>query len=320
MAPANPRLKGMNRPSKLVAVVGPTGVGKSALALALAKRFSGEVVNADSRLVYRGMDIGTAKPSREDQQAAPHHLIDIVEPTEEFNLARYLELARAAIDAIHARGGLAILAGGTGLYVSGVVEGFQAPRVPPNWALRRSLEQRVEAEGMGALLAELHTLDTDAATRIDPKNPRRIVRALEVCLETGQPFSQQRQRSKPPFDTLSIGLTMDRRALYGALDRRVVGMAAAGWLDEVKMLMAGGCGPQTPAMSALGYREIMACLTGGITLEDAIGRIQKATRRFARRQYAWFRPNDPSINWLDAVAAPAGPAADLVAEFLARGG
>ena len=310
----------MTHPQKLVAIVGPTGVGKSALAIALAARFGGEVVNADSRLVYRGMDIGTAKPSKTDREAVRHHLIDLVEPTDPFNLAQYLELARTAIAEIHARGKLAFLVGGTGLYAFGVLDGIEAPKVPANWELRKSLEKRADAVGVETLMADLERLDPETAARIDRHNLRRVVRALEVCLETGQPFSALRRRQNPPYEALILGVTMERKALYRRVDRRVEVMVADGWVDEVRTLMAIGCRADTPSMSALGYREIMAHLTDGVALEETVSRIQQAIRRFARRQSAWFRPGDPRIQWLDVESNPEAESNALVEAFLAGPG
>ncbi|PZC46083.1 MAG: tRNA dimethylallyltransferase [Chloroflexi bacterium] len=308
----------MTKAPKLVAIVGPTGVGKSALAMTLAARFDGEVVNADSRLVYRGMDIGTAKPSKVDQRAIRHHLIDLVEPTDPFNLAQYLDVARTAIEEIQGREKLPFLVGGTGLYAFGVLDGIEAPKVPANWEMRKTLEERANAEGVESLMADLGKLDPDTAAHIDRHNLRRVVRALEVCLETGQPFSALRGREEPPYEALVLGLTMERKELYRRVNRRVEEMLAAGWVDEVRTLMAAGCVANTSSMSALGYRDIMAFLNGAMSIEDTVSRIQQTTRRFARRQSAWFRPADPRIHWLEASVAPEISSQVLVSEFIAR--
>jgi tRNA dimethylallyltransferase len=306
----------MTKAPKLVAIVGSTGVGKSALAVTLAARFDGEVVNADSRLVYRGMDIGTAKPSKADQRAIRHHLIDLVEPTDPFNVAQYLNVARTTIAEIHGRGKLPFLVGGTGLYAFGVLDGIKAPKVPANWELRESLEERANAEGVASLMADLEKLDPETAARIDRHNLRRVVRALEVCLETGQPFSALRGREEPPYEAMILGLTMERKELYHRVNGRVDEMIAAGWVEEVRTLMAAGCAADTSSMSALGYRDIIAFLNGATSIEDTISRIQQTTRRFARRQSAWFRPADPRIHFIEAGLTPEISAQTLVSEFL----
>lgn len=300
----------------LVAIVGPTGVGKSALALQLAPEFHGEVINADSRLLYRGMDIGTAKPTPRERALVPHHLVDLLDPDQPFNLARYLDLARHAITDTHARDKQPFLVGGTGLYVWGLLEGLKAPQVPPNPALRASLEERAHREGSQALYRDLQARDPLAAARMDPRNVRRMVRALEVCIETGIPFSQLQRRDPPPYDAFILGLTLERQELYRRLDRRVDAMLEAGWLQEVRELRRRGHGPGLPSVSALGYRELFAALDGEMSLEEAVRRIKTATRRFARRQYAWFRPSDPRIAWLTADAQAPERARDLVARFL----
>ena len=283
----------------LIAIVGPTAAGKSKLALRLALRLHGEIVNGDSRLVYRGMDIGTAKPTTEERALVPHHLVDILDPDEAYSLALYLPQARLAIDAIHARGGLPFLVGGTGQYIWGLLEGFRAPQVPSNAALRASLEAQAVEEGHQALWQRLQEVDPTAASRIDPRNVRRVVRALEVYRETGIPFSEAQKREPPPYRTLVLGLTVERTRLYGRIDRRVEAMVEGGWSNEVARLLEEGYSPALPSMSSLGYREMAAHVRGELTLEEAVRRVKTATHRFARRQYAWFRPGDPRIHWPD---------------------
>ena len=283
----------------LIAIVGPTAAGKSALALRLAQRFHGEIVNGDSRLVYRGMDIGTAKPTTEERTLVPHHLVDILDPHEPYSLALYLSQAHRAIDSIHERGGLPFLVGGTGQYIWGLLEGFRAPQVPPNPALRASLEAQAAEEGHQALWQRLQDIDPAAASRIDPRNVRRVVRALEVYRETGIPFSQAQRREPPPYRTLVLGLTVERPRLYRRIDRRVEAMVEGGWPNEVVRLLEKGYSPALPSMSSLGYREMAAHVRGELPLEEAVSRIKTATHGFARRQYAWFRLNDPRIHWLD---------------------
>lgn len=285
-------------PSLLV-IAGPTAVGKTALSLVLAERLGGEVVSADSRLFYRGMDIGTAKPSREERARVPHHLIDVADPDETVGLAQFRSLADAAIADISARRRLPLLVGGSGQYVRAVMEGWSPPHVPPQVELRRELEEQARREGARALHARLAALDPEAADGIDPRNVRRVIRALEVCLVTGQRFSSLRSRTDPPYRSLQIGLTMERRALYARADARIEAMMVAGLLDEVQRLLAAGYGWDLPSMSGLGYAQFRPYFQGQGTLEDVAAAIRQATRRFIRHQYAWFRLDDPRIEWFD---------------------
>lgn len=301
----------------LIAVVGPTASGKTAVAVALAMRLGGEVVNADSRQVYRYMDIGTAKPTREERAHAPHHLIDIRDPDEPFGLAEFLDAAERALCDITSRGYLPIVAGGTGQYVRALLEGWQAPAVPPDAALRTSLEARAAAEGVYSLHAELAAFDPASAAAIDPRNLRRVVRALEVIHHTGQPYSTQRRRETPPYRSLVLGLSLDRVALYQRIDRRVDAMFAAGLVDEVRALLARGYTCDLPALSSIGYAEVCGYLQGDLTLAEAVARTKTSTHRLARMQANWFRRDDPSIHWLDAESSDLPEAAcRLVAEWL----
>lgn len=283
----------------LIVIVGPTGVGKTAVGVWLAREVGGEIVSADSRQIYRGMDIGTAKPTPEEQAQVRHHLIDVVDPDQTLTLAEYQELARAAIEDIQSRGRVAFLVGGTGLYVRAVVEGWTVPHVPPNPVLRQVLLERAEREGAQSLYNELQAVDPAAAARIDPRNVRRVIRALEVYHGTGEAPSRLQGRRPPPYAVLWIGLTMERAALYARVDARIEAMIAAGWIDEVRDLLARGCSLDLPAMSALGYREIGAYLRGETSLEEAVALIKRHTRRFIRHQYAWFSPDDPRLHWFD---------------------
>lgn len=273
----------------LVTIVGPTAVGKTALAIELAQRMDGEIVNADSRQIYRLMDIGTAKPSSDERAAAPHHLLDIVDPDQPFSLAIYQDLAQAAIGEITARGKLPLLVGGTGQYVAAVVEGWNVPRVPPQPALRARLEAEAAADGVGALYERLHAIDPDAAAKIEPNNVRRIVRALEVYEVSGVPISTQQTKQPPPYRITSIWLTMERAALYERIDARVDAMIAAGLLDEVRGLIERGYGWELPALSSLGYREFRPYLDGAATLDECRSRLKFNTHAFVRKQEMWFR-------------------------------
>ncbi len=283
-------------PIPLIVIVGPTAVGKTALGIALAQAFGGEIVSADSRQLYRYMDIGTAKPTPQERVAAVHHLIDVADPDETVSLAQYLELARAAIADIAARQRLPLLVGGTGQYIRALLQGWQVPEVPPNPDLRAALEARPLAELWNQLLA----LDPEAATFVDARNPRRVVRALEVCLTTGQPFSALRQAARPPYRAFQLGLTLERPALYARADARVEAMMEAGLEVEVRNLLERGYGWDLPAMAGLGYRQFRPYLEGHATLEEVVARIKLETHDFIRRQYAWFRPSDPSITWHNA--------------------
>jgi tRNA dimethylallyltransferase len=284
----------------LIVIVGPTAVGKTALSLRLAEAVGGEIVSADSRQVYRGMDVGTAKATAAERERVPHHLIDVVNLDGPLSLAQYQEMAYAAIDDILARGRVPFLVGGTGQYVMAVVEGWQVPRVPPDEDLRQDLYRQAEEEGAEALHAQLRVLDPEAARRIDPRNVRRVVRALEVCLTTGRPFSEQQQKSPPPYRVLMVGLTLPRPLLYRRIDRRVEGMLEAGLEDEVRRLEAAGYGFDLPAMSGVGYGQFAPYLSGDATLADVVCEIQRATRRFVRHQGNWFGDDDPRIRWFDA--------------------
>lgn len=299
---------------KLIAIVGPTAVGKSALALELAPQLDGEIINADSRQVYRYMDIGTAKPSPEERRTVPHHLLDIVDPDADFSLALYQQLAYRTIEDIQKRERLPLLVGGTGLYVWAVVEGWQIPPAPPHPDLRRYLEAIAAEEGGLALYRRLQELDPQAASRIDPRNVRRVIRALEVIQRTGQPFSQLQQKAAPPFQSFILGLDTGRADLYHRIDRRVEAMIEKGWIEEVKRLLARGYGLELPAMSGLGYRELGLYLEGRLGLSEATQRIKYQNHRFARHQYAWFRRSDKRIHWLQA-----GPEASKEAQKLIKG-
>lgn len=280
-------------------IVGPTAVGKTALSLHVAEALDGEIVSADSRLFYRGMDIGTAKPSSEERARVFHHLINIAEPDDTVGLAEFQERAYSAIADVHARGRLPLLVGGSGQYVRAVVEGWCIPRVPPDSALRAELEAQAKRDGAEQLHARLVRLDPDGAQRIDPHNLRRVIRALEVCLLTGQPISEQQRKRPPPYRILQVGLTMERAALYARADRRVEAMMAAGLEDEVRRLLEAGYGWDLPAMSGLGYVQFRPYFEGQATLEEVVAEIKRATHRFVRHQYNWFRLSDPAIRWFD---------------------
>lgn len=302
-------------PIPVIAIVGPTAVGKTALTLALGETFPAEVVSADSRQFYRFMDIGTAKPTPAECAQVQHHLIDIADPDETVGLAQFLRLARTAIVEIAARERIPFLVGGTGQYVYALLEGWQTPEVPPDPELRAKLEAQATTDP-AALWTRLIALDPEVATFIDPRNARRVIRALEVCLKTGQPFSAQRQRIPPPYRVLHIGLTMERAALYARADARVDAMIAAGLPDEVTALRERGYDWRLPAMSSLGYSQFRPYFAGETTLAQVIERIKLDTHAFIRRQYAWFRSRAEHINWLDAGQDSTLQARALIEKFL----
>ncbi len=281
----------------LVLIVGPTAVGKTELAIHLAERLNGEIVSADSRLFYRGMDIGTAKPSREEQARVPHHLIDIANPDEILSLAVFQQKAHEIIADIHARNKLPFLVGGTGQYVRAVTEGWTPPEVKPDEHLRSELEKQKDENGTYWLHEKLKTLDPIAAEKIDARNFRRTIRALEVIMTTGKKFSEQRGQSDSPYHLVTIGLIRPREELYARVDARIESMFANGFLDEVKSLLASGYSPPLPTMSAIGYRECVEVLEGKLKVEEAKQAIRRITRIFVRRQANWFKESDPNILW-----------------------
>lgn len=283
----------------LVVILGPTAVGKTEIAIRLAERLSGEIVSADSRLFYRGMDIGTAKPTLVERQRVPHHLIDVADPDEVWSLARFQREARRVISEIYARSHLPFLVGGTGQYVRAVTHGWQPPKVKPSPFLRNALETWAEEIGGEGLHARLSVLDPKAAEKIDYRNLRRTIRALEVILSTGKRFSEQRLQRPPVYDLLQLGLTRPRPELYARVDERIHSMFEAGFVEEVRSLLDQGYSPDLPTLSAIGYREIIAYLQEKITLEEAIAQMKKATRIFVRRQANWFKASDPDIHWFN---------------------
>ena len=299
----------------LIVLLGPTASGKTELALQLAEAFGGEIIGADSRQVYRGLDIGSAKPAPAQQARAPHHLIDAAEPDEPFSLADFLRLARAAIDDVHARGRLPLLVGGTGQYITALTEGWSAPEVPPDPALRAELEAFAARHGAPALFERLRAADPEAAAFVDERNLRRVIRALEVIEITGQPFSAQRRRIPPPWRIRQFGLTLERERLYARADGRIGQMVEAGFVEEVRGLLGRGYGRHLPSMSALGYRELCDHLLDGVPLDAALEQTRFATHDFIRRQYTWFRGHDRDVTWLDAEQA-VGPLAEAVAAWL----
>lgn len=283
---------------KLLVIIGPTAIGKSALAMRLAREFGGEIISADSRQVYREMDLGTDKATAVEQRLVPHHLVDVVNPDQDFTLAVYQDLAYRAIDEILSRRRLPILAGGTALYVEAVTQGWRIPRVEPQQELRRRLEKEVEEKGSEHLHQRLRAVDAEAAAKIRPENVRRVIRALEVYEATGRPISELQGAEPPPYRMLKIGLTANRDELYRRIDERYDRMIEQGLVEEVRGLMERGYGLDLPSMSGLGYRQIGFYLEGKLSSAEAIERLKFDTHRFVRHQYTWFR-RDPDIQWFD---------------------
>jgi tRNA dimethylallyltransferase len=286
----------MHKPH-LILIVGPTAVGKTEIAIQLAEKLKGEIISADSRLFYRGMDIGTAKPTSEEQARVPHHLIDIAEPDEILSLAVFQQQAHAIIADIHTRKKLPFLVGGTGQYIRAVTEGWTPPEVKPDERLRDELGKMKEERGLEWLHDKLKSLDPEAASKIDARNFRRTIRALEVIMTTGRKFSEQRGQTDSPYHLVTIGLTRPRAELYERVDQRIDAMFAKGFLDEVKGLLAKGYSPTLPTMSAIGYRECIRVVNGELNEEQAKVEIRRATRVFVRRQANWFKESDPNIRW-----------------------
>jgi tRNA dimethylallyltransferase len=312
------RIAPITGPPPVVAIVGPTASGKSALAIALASHLPIEIVNADSRAFYRGMDTGTAKPNLADRTAVPHHLVDILNPDDAMSVSRFQELATEAIAAIHGRDRLPVIAGGTPQYVNALLEGWRIPQVPPNEARRRELEREADTNGVEPILARLAAVDPESATRAGP-NLRRIIRALEVYEATGIPFSQLRQRGDIPFRAIEFELWLPRDILYARIDRRVDQMIADGLVEEVRTLLATGYDPALPAFSSIGYRQLVPAIASGADLPEAIARIKLDTHRLVRHQQTWFRRNDRLIQVDMTTPHALDTVVSQVREFLGTG-
>jgi tRNA dimethylallyltransferase len=296
-----PRQNRAREPEKfkipLVVILGPTAVGKTEIAIQLAKKFNGEIVSADSRLFYRGMDIGTAKPTIEERIRVTHYLIDVADPDETWSLALFQQKANKAIYKIYENHRLPFMVGGTGQFVHAIIEGWKIPVAKPDLHLREVLTQWVKIVGPAELHSKLAILDARAADSIDPTNVRRTIRALEVILSTGKRFSDQKISGHKLYDLLIVGLTRPRAELYQRIDDRIASMMARGFVDEVQRLLDLGYSPDLPTMSAIGYAEIIAFIQGKITLDEAIVLIKRRTRVFVRRQANWFKETDPDIDW-----------------------
>jgi tRNA dimethylallyltransferase len=284
---------------RLLAIVGPTATGKTGVAVEVAKRLGGEIVSADSMLIYRYMDIGTAKPTAGERQGIPHHMIDVVNPDETYSVALYQEQAERCIKEIASRGKLPLLVGGTGLYVRAVLERYNFPPAGYDPELRRRLNEEAEICGVREMHRRLAAVDPEAAEKIHPHNLKRVIRALEIYYLTGCPSSRRKRRKEGPgYHVAVFGLFLDRPLLYRRIEERVDKMLAAGLVEEVRQLLARGYGPELVSMQGLGYKEIAQYLLGRVTLDEAVRLLKRNTRRFAKRQLTWFG-RDPRIRWID---------------------
>lgn len=285
---------------KIICVVGPTASGKTKLAVELAKAFDGEVISCDSMQIYRHMDVGTAKPSVEEMCDIPHHMIDIVEPSDDFSVGKYVQMADSVLQDVLARGRTAVIAGGTGLYVDSLIAGRSFAPFPAT-GKREALEQRADREGPEALLRELAQVDPETAARLHPADRKRIIRALEVWQETGKTISQhnhETQQIPPRYTAHWIGMDYKNRAdLYARIDLRVDRMLEAGLLDEIRALLAAGISPKATAMQAIGYKEYFEAMNGERSIEEATALVKQRSRNYAKRQLTWFRRN-PEVRWL----------------------
>ena len=285
---------------KIVCIAGPTASGKTSFAVALAKALDGEVVSCDSMQVYRYMDIGTAKPTKEERQGIPHHMLDVADPNEDFSVSRYCEMASPIIDDILARGKYAIVAGGTGLYMDALIRG-NAFAPCPSTGMREKLEAQADRDGMQAMLDLLTSIDPHAAAKLHLADRKRILRALEVYYETGDTITAHNLKTQsipPKYNALWFGLEdADRADLYNRIDRRVLDMVEAGLIDEIKALLCRGISENATAMQAIGYKEFLAALAGKCSTEDAVAHVQQASRHYAKRQLTWFRRNS-AMHWL----------------------
>lgn len=292
-------------PPKILVIVGPTASGKTRMAVELAQRHNGEVISADSMQIYRTMDIGTAKPTKEEMGGIPHHMIDVADPEEDFSVARYVEMAAQCVDDVLARGKLPIVAGGTGLYIDSLLSGRTFAPFSPDSALRGELERELEEKGGQAMLEALAQVDPEAAQRLHPNDHKRIIRALEVYRSTGKTITQHNRETQaipPRYDALTIGLAFqDRQAMWRRIDQRVDEMVAAGLEDEVRRLLTSGISPKCTAMQAIGYKEFTQALSGEMTWQEAADVVKLRSRQYAKRQLTWFgrNPNTSWVRWDD---------------------
>jgi tRNA dimethylallyltransferase len=303
----------------LVVILGATAVGKTRLSIPLCQALNGEIISADSRQIYRNMDIGTAKATPAQQELVLHHMIDVVNPDETLTLAQYQDSAYAHVERIQEAGKVPFLVGGTGQYITALVEGWSIPRVAPNWALRDELQAYADKEGVHALHERLQALDPMYAEKTHPNNVRRVIRALEVCIETESTMTEQQRKKPRPYRIYTLGLTMARERLYERADARVDTMIEDGLVKEVRGLLNQGYGRDLPAMSGLGYVEVAEHLLDGVPLDNAIQSIKSHTHDFIRRQDVWFRGHDHGILWHNTETVDIGDVRDKLKDWLEKG-
>ena len=284
---------------RVVTVVGATATGKTALGVELATRFGGEVVNADSRLFYRGMDIGTAKPTPEERRGVRHHLIDVLDPRDSYSLSDFLRASHAAIVDIHQRRKLPIIVGGSGQYVWGLLEGWKVPEIPPNPELREELETQLVEEGIESLQRRLRDTSAENIDQVEVLNPRRLVRAIERAVATGDAMGGASKSEKPPYDALILGLNAPREVLHERIEIRFEKMLADGWIDEIRALLSDGVHGEMHSMSAIGYRQLIDYMEGRKTWEETRHEVLIGNHRLIGAQHNWFKPRDERIDWLD---------------------
>jgi tRNA dimethylallyltransferase len=306
----------MKPPKPVVILLGPTAVGKTDISIKLAHAIGAEIISVDSRSLYRGMDIGTAKPTPEQMEQVRHRLVDVAEPSERWSLSRYLKAVRNAINDIHAQGKVALLVGGTGQYLAAIVEGWEPPPKAEDAAYRQSLREYAEVEGHQALHDLLASEDPLAAEKIDARNVRRVIRALEIYNVTGIAPSELRNRTPPDYSLLILGLKRERAQLYERIDERIQEMLRSGWVEEVAQLLEHGVGLDSTSFSAIGYRQIAKYLQGECELQEAVEETQRLSRQFVRRQDNWFRRFEPDVHWFDAQKDPQEQIVNLVSRWL----
>lgn len=301
---------------KVLVIVGPTGVGKSDLAVKIAREMSGEIVSTDSRLIYRGMDIGTDKPSEEILQSYPHRLVNVADPDDTWSLAHFTDEVKKSIEQIISTGKLPILVGGTGQYFRSLIEGWEIPEIEPKQDMRKAIEDWGKEIGAAELHRKMAIIDPKGGESIQPQNVRRTIRALEVIFSTGKKFSVLRTKTEPVYNFKVIGLSREREDLYRIIDERIEGMFEKGFVQEVKTLSSKGYSKDLPAMTAIGYREVMQFLEGEITLEEAKTIMKQKTRQFVRRQANWFNKENKLIEWYSIPPLPINSVLESIRSWL----
>ncbi len=304
-----------NKKLKLLVILGPTASGKSELAIQLAKKFNGEIISADSRQIYQGMDIGTGKITKKQRQGIKHHLIDIKNPNEDYSVGQYKKDTIKEINKIIKNGKLPILVGGSGLYISAVVNNWEIPEIKENKKLRMKLQKEIDKKGLNFVFKKLIKLDLEAANIVDSKNPRRVIRALEIALLSGKKFSEQRRIGKPLYDILEIGLNPSPEILKKRISKRIKKMIKSGLINEIKKLVKK-YGYKCKTFNSIGYQEIIDYLKNEISLQEAISRMNKNTWYYAKRQMTWFRKYNPKAHWINPPAGGSKEAEKLVRKFV----